>query len=576
MKLSDNAEYILEQRYLLRDKQGNIKETPEKMLRRVAKAVASVESSYGKNKQEIKKIERSFYKIMNNMEFLPNSPTLMNAGTSNSMLSACYTLTIEDSLEDIFEKLKTSALIYKMGGGVGFSFSKLRPKDDLVVSTGGTSSGPVSFMSVYDAMTGVTSQGGKRRGAGLATLRCDHPDIMDFIVAKDVEGAFKNFNFSVIITDKFMNAVKNNIDFDLINPRTKKVVKSIKAKALWNLLCTMSWKNGEPGLIFIDTINKYNPVPEIPIESLNPCGESNLISGEACNLGSINLSKFYKKHNCNIDYKKLREVVRLAVRFLDNVIDANKFPTSDIQSKSLSNRKIGLGIMGFADLLMLMGIRYDSNKALEIADKVMSFINKEGFIISQELGKEKGSFPNKSKSIYKNLEHLRNATITAIAPTGTLSLCLDCSASIEPIFSVVQVRHVEDTIGKNLIEINSGVKKLLENKGLWNDDIQKTLTEGKNKCLILPKSIKDIIVTAHEVSPEWHVKMQAAFQKHVHQSISKTVNLPNDASILDVEDVYLMAYSMLCKGTTVYRNGSRSKQLLTISNCIECEAKSNE
>lgn len=575
MKLTENARYILNQRYLLKDENGDICETPTQLFRRVAKTIAAVEEKYGKSKQEVKDFENEIYKMMVNFEFLPNSPTLMNAGTKLGMLSACFVLPVEDDIDGIFDAIKSTAKIHKSGGGTGFDFSRLRPRDDLVKSTGGIASGPLSFMTVFDSATEVIKQGGKRRGANMGVMRIDHPDIMDFIVVKEKEGILANFNISVAITDKFMEAVAKDADFELINPRSKKVAKIMKARALWNLLCLMSWKNGEPAVIFIDTINKANQTPEVgKIESTNPCGEVPLLPYESCNLGSINLSKFYKKGNGGIDYDKLKKVIRLAVRFLDNVIDANKFPLSEIGEMTRANRKIGLGVMGFADLLLQKGIKYNSDEAIILGEKIMKFIQDEGFKMSQELGKEKGNFPNKNKSIFKdmNIQYLRNATITSVAPTGTISLIAGASQGIEPIYSIVQTRHVQASMGKNFIEVNPAVKRSLELKGMWTEGLEKAIKETQcAKCIVLPKEIKDCLVTAHDVSPEWHVKMQAAFQKYTDNSISKTVNLPSSASTYDIEQIYKLAYDLGCKGITVYRDKSRTNQLLTTENkCVEC------
>jgi ribonucleoside-diphosphate reductase alpha chain len=572
MKLTENARFILNQRYLLKDNDGDIIETPTQLFRRVARTIADVDSAYGKSKQEVKQFENEIYKMMTNLEFLPNSPTLMNAGTPLGMLSACFVLPVEDDIDAIFNAIRYTAKIHKCGGGTGFSFSRLRPRDDFVKSTGGVASGPLSFMTVFDAATEVIKQGGKRRGANMGILRIDHPDIMDFIVVKEKEGVLGNFNLSVAITDKFMQAVEKDGDFELINPRTHKVAKIMKARALWNLLCLMSWKNGEPAVIFIDTINKANQTPEIGmIESTNPCGEVPLLPYESCNLGSINLSKFFKKGNGGVDMDKLQRVIRLAVRFLDNVIDANKFPIPEIKEMTKANRKIGLGVMGFADLLLQKGIKYNSDEAIALGEKLMKFIHDEGYKMSIQLARERGSFPNKDKSIFKAEPYLRNATITSVAPTGTISLIAGASNGIEPIYSIVQTRHVQESMGKNFIEVNPAVRRSLELKGLWTESLENALIESQSKCIIIPKEIKDCLVTAHQVSPDWHVKMQAAFQKYTDNSISKTVNLPMAASTDDIEEVYKLAFKLGCKGITVYRDQSRRMQLLTTNDkCVEC------
>lgn len=908
MKISENAEYLLRERYLLKNKNGDVIETPSQLFNRVAKAIAEVELKYGKSKDEVKKLKREFVKIMSNLDALPNSPTLFNAGTELSQLSACFGLPIDDSIDGIFETIRKSAIIFKTGGGVGYNFSNIRPKNDMVKSTQGVSSGPLSFMNVYNEMCETIKQGSKRRGAMMGILNVNHPDILDFIVCKEKEGRLSNFNLSIGIDKDFMKALENNDEFNLINPRTKKPIQKIKARAIWNTLITLSWKNGEPAVLFFDTINKYNPTPDIGKMTLtNPCAELPLLSFESCiaydsliittdgikkikdlvntsgyilsngynhydkivskglkpiikikldnglflectpdhkiplkngqlkqaiqlepndiitlnteypftfinsydrkyemygwmhgdgwytnksigisfnykdgdkpikelllsyflqefdcinnkpmydnndlyqiqtirtsaiknaellgfkkgkarqkelpstfyswndvqqrsfirglftadgsiggksnaqiilntnslllaeqiqkylqclsiksrlsstffkkelkrypqykliitcesakkymkyigfiegsiknnkinfncksysdkdtyvkeiidehktievfdvinvdngntfmangilvhncNLMSINISKFVKKNGKScIDYDRLRKVVRLCVRFLDNVIDANKFPFKEIEDITRGNRKIGLGLMGWADTLILLKIPYDSEEALNLARQVMKFITEEGMQMSRELGKEKGNFPNKDKSIYKDEPFMRNATITTIAPTGSLSLIAGCSQSIEPIYSIVVRRNLEESLGKNIIEINNAIKTILEEKGLWNDSIIKGIESGQ--CLRLPSDMKSYIKTTHEISPEWHVKMQAAFQEHVHNSVSKTVNLPHEATIDDVENIYLMAYKMGCKGITVYRDGSRYKQLLSSVRCVECD-----
>lgn len=576
MKLSENARYILAQRYLLKDENGKIKETPSQLFRRTAKTIAKVELKYGKSKTDVKALEKEFYRMISNLEFLPNSPTLMNAGTNLGQLSACFVLPVPDDIKGIFEAVTYTAIIHKSGGGTGFSFNRLRPKNDAVKSTGGVSSGPISFMQVFNCGTDVIKQGGKRRGANMGVLRVDHPDIFSFIVAKEKEGILSNFNLSVAVTNKFMEAVQSDGEFDLINPRTGQRSSTIKARAIWSLLTFMSWNNGEPAVIFIDKMNEANPTKELgEFETTNPCGEQPLLPYESCNLGSINLSKFIKKRNCEvIDWNKLKKAVRLAVRFLDNVIDVNKYPLPQIEEITLGNRKIGLGIMGWADLLMSVGIKYDSDAALDLAKKTMKFIQDAGREMSRELAKEKGSFPNKDKSIYKNEEFMRNATITTLAPTGTISLIAGCSQSIEPIFAIAHKRNVQESLGRDLFEINFSIKTLLKTHGLWNAEIEKKIIETQcQKCLDIPDDIKKIIVTAHQVSPEWHVKTQAAFQQYTDNAVSKTVNLPYIATVQDIEKIYLMAYKLGCKGITVYRNGSRKAQLLEVANgkCPTCD-----
>jgi ribonucleoside-diphosphate reductase alpha chain len=575
MNLSENAKFILKQRYLQRDENRDVIETPNQMFKRVAKAISEIEYKYGKDKAFVKQMEKDFLNIMVRLEFLPNSPTLMNAGTDLGQLSACFVLPVEDDIDEIFQAVAYTAKIHKSGGGTGFSFSRLRPKEDIVKSTGGVASGPISFMTVFDAATEVIKQGGKRRGANMGIMRVDHPDIMDFIMAKETEGVLHNFNLSVGITDQFMRAVEKDGDFEFINPRTKKPVKSIKARAIWNLLCLMSWKNGEPAVIFLDTINRANPTPEIgEIEATNPCGETPLLPYESCNLGSINLSKFIKKNGkVGFDYEKFEKAVAIAVRFLDDVVDVNKYPLPQIREATLANRKIGLGVMGWADLLIFMGIKYDSDEAIELADSIMRSMLSTAMRVSVALGKEKGNFPNILKSKFKSEQYMRNATLTTIAPTGTISLIANASSGIEPIFAVVQRRNVEETLGKNLVEVNPSVKRSLELKGLWTPDIEKALVDTQCKnCVVLPKEMKDVLRTSAEISPEWHLRMQAVFQKYTNNAVSKTINLPNNASINDIETIYIQAWKLGIKGTTVYRDNSRQYQLLVKEdgNCPTC------
>lgn len=575
MKISKNSETILSERYLLRDKDRKIIETPSQLFRRVAKTIAEVEVKYGKSKQEIGKLKRNFYGMMAKFEFLPNSPTLMNAGTDLGQLSACFVLPVLDDIEAIFDCVKQTAMIHKSGGGTGYSFTNLRPKNDVVKSTGGIASGPLSFMRVFDIETEVIKQGGKRRGAMMGILRVDHPDIVSFIGVKKKEGRLKNFNLSVAITDEFMNALLSDGDYNLVNPRKKRPVASINAQSIFTLLATMSWSNGEPAVIFIDRMNATNPTPELgEFEATNPCGETPLLNYESCNLGSINLSKFVNKNGrYKVDWNKLGKTIRLAVRFLDDVIDANKYPLEAIKEATLKTRKIGLGVMGWADMLVILGIQYDSQEAVDLASKIMKFIQDEGKQMSRELAQERGNFPTKDKSIYKDEPFMRNATITTIAPTGTISIIANCSQSIEPIFAHVYKRNVKETLGKNLLEINPTVKYLMKQKGYWNLEIEKTLaTSDCPNCIVIPKEIRRMIPTALTTSPEWQIKMQAAFQKYTDNAVSKTVNLPNIATVRDIENIYVMAYKLGCKGITVYRDGSRIFQLLEGNNgsCPTC------
>ncbi len=563
---SENALHVLEKRYLKKDKQGQVIETPEEMFRRVARTIAVAELIYDA-KADVKAREEEFYRLMADLEFLPNSPTLMNAGRELGQLSACFVLPIEDSMESIFEAVKNTALIHKSGGGTGFSFSRLRPEEDRVGSTGGVASGPVSFMRVFDIATDVIKQGGTRRGANMAILRVDHPDIMKFVVAKDDLTALTNFNLSVAVTEQFMEALKAGTEYNLVNPNTRQVEGKLNAGEVFDKIVDMAWKIGDPGIVFIDRINDDNPTPHLgKIESTNPCGEQPLLPHESCNLGSINLAKMLRNTNgtCEIDYPRLGEAVRIAVRFLDNVIDVNKFPLPQIEEMTKKTRKIGLGLMGFADMLIQLDIPYDSEEALTVAEEIMAAISGEATAASEELAQERGVFPAFDGSRYAvDGQRVRNATRTTIAPTGTLSIIANCSSGIEPLFALSYTRNILD--GAQLIEVNPYFEEVARSEGFHSEELMKQLAAGTKLHEVdgVSDRIKRLFVTAHEITPEWHVRMQAAFQKSTNNAVSKTVNFPREASREDIATVYTMAYELGLKGITIYRDGSREGQVLT-------------
>jgi len=568
-KISGNSLTVLEKRYLARDERGDIIETVEDLFSRVARFVASADSLYGASDDEINETATKFYEMMAGMMFMPNSPTLMNAGRPLGQLSACFVLPVEDSMEGIFDSLKHMALIHKSGGGTGFSFSKLRPKNDMVSSTAGVSSGPVSFMNIFNAATETVKQGGTRRGANMAILNIDHPDIMEFIQSKADLSMLTNFNISVALTDDFMTAAENGEDYDLINPRTGEICGKLNAREIYDLIIEMAWKNGEPGIIFIDRINEFNPLKKIGlIESTNPCGEQPLLPYESCNLGSINLNAIVKENGnrMEIDYKLLRELTHEAVHFLDNVIDMNSYPLKEIEKKTKMNRKIGLGIMGYADMLIKLGIPYDSEEALTVAESVMSAIQNESKIKSAELAEKRGAFLTFEKSEYavRSEKPLRNATTTTIAPTGTISIIADSSSGIEPIFALAYVRNVMDN--NRLIESNPAFNAAVNilGEGYDKEYIMDRVAEHGSAREVeeLPEEIKRIFATAHDISPEWHIRTQGIFQKYVDNAVSKTVNFSGTATKEDIRKVYDLAYELNCKGVTVYRDGSRDNQVL--------------
>ena len=562
LKLSLNALKVLERRYLRKDEYGRPIETPLEMFERVARNIAEAEKNYGKDPEDAYK---KFFELMTSLKFLPNSPTLMNAGTELQQLAACFVLPVGDSIEEIFDAVKYTALIHKTGGGTGFSFTHLRPKNDVVKSTGGIASGPLSFMRVFDVATDIIKQGGKRRGANMGILRYDHPDIFDFITAKSTEGILSNFNISVAITEEFMKAVENDEEIDLINPRDGKPVRRVKARVIFDLLVYNAWKSGDPGIIFVDRLDRDNPTPHIGhIESTNPCGEQPLLPYEACNLGSINLSKFVK--DGKIDYDDLKEVVYTAVHFLDNVIDMSRYPLEQIARMVRGNRKIGLGVMGFADMLIQLGIPYNSDEALQKAEEIMSFISKTAKEKSRQLAEERGAFPNFRGSVFEQRGEppIRNATLTTIAPTGTISIIGGCSSGIEPLFAVVYIRNVME--GTELLEVNPYFERIAKEQGFYSEELMREVarTGSVQHVRGIPEKVKRLFVTAHDIHPEWHVRMQAAFQKHVDNAVSKTVNLPYHATPRDVEMIYMLGYKLGVKGITVYRDGSKSEQVIYI------------
>ncbi|MEI6207667.1 MAG: vitamin B12-dependent ribonucleotide reductase [Desulfuromonadales bacterium] len=561
--LTKNAATVLEKRYLRRDATGKVLETPAEMFRRVADTIAAPDRTFDK-KADITGLSDTFFNMMTTFEFLPNSPTLMNAGRPLGQLSACFVLPVGDSMEEIFDAVKFTALIHKSGGGTGFSFSRLRPANDVVSTTTGISSGPLSFMRVFDIATETIKQGGTRRGANMAILRVDHPNIMDFIMCKADQKQLNNFNVSVGMTEMFMKAVERDEEYNLINPRDKKVCGTLNARKVFQRIVKQAWENGEPGIIFLDRLNRDNPTPHIgEIESTNPCGEQPLLPYESCNLGSINLGRFV--HDGSIDWKRLRETVHHAVHFLDNVIEANSYPLQQIHDMTHANRKIGLGVMGWADMLIMLGVPYSSDEGVKLGKKVMKFINDEGHIASRELGRKRGSFPNFKGSTFdrKNATPQRNATVTTIAPTGTISIIANASSGVEPLFAVSYTRTVMD---KNvLVEVNPIFERLAKERGFYSEDLMKKIAEHGSVHDIpeVPADVRAIFVTAHDISPENHIQMQAAYQLYTDNAVSKTVNFPRTATIDDVEKVYMLAYESGCKGVTIYRDGSRDEQVLS-------------
>jgi len=566
MELTENALKVLRARYLFKDEKGDVIETPEKMFGRAAKTVASAESLYKGNTVEW---EEKFYALMTDLKFLPNSPTLMNAGKEMGQLAACFVLPVDDSINSIFDTLKNAALILQSGGGTGFSFSQLRPKADIVRSTGGIASGPVSFMRIYNTATEVIKQGGARRGANMGILRIDHPDILEFIKIKRSEGELTNFNISVAVTDIFMDALKNNEEYELINPRSKAVVGKLKARVVFDEMVESAWETGDPGIVFIDRINRANPTPHIgTMESTNPCGEQPLLPYEACVLGSINLSKYVRRSALNvqrseIDWDSLSRDIKTAVRFLDNAIDVNKYPIPAIEEMHKGNRKIGLGIMGWADTLILLNTPYNHKEAFSLARDLMRFLRATAREASVELAEIRGVFPNFKGSIYDyiGMPRVRNATTTTIAPTGTLSIISDCSSGIEPIFALAYRRLILDT---ELYEINRYFFKIAKDRGFYSEELEKKVIEKGHLRGIkdVPNEIKKLFKTAHEIRPEDHIEMQACFQEYTDNAVSKTINMPYRSKKENVAKAFLLAYEKGCKGITIFRSGTAKKGTL--------------
>ncbi|MCU0914623.1 MAG: adenosylcobalamin-dependent ribonucleoside-diphosphate reductase [Planctomycetes bacterium] len=588
LKLPLNAVEVLKRRYLLKDDQRQIVETPSELFRRVAHHVAQAEANY-RSSLGTGEAEEAFYRMMRQREFLPNSPTLMNAGTALGQLSACFVLPVGDSVEGIFKTLADMARIHQTGGGTGFDFSRLRPRGDLVGSTKGHASGPISFMSIFDKATEVIVQGGRRRGANMGVLRCDHPDIVDFIEAKIGSNAFRNFNLSVGVTDKFLRAVRDNRPFDLVNPRTGRSARQLGARSLFDLIVNAAWRTGDPGLIFLDEVNRRNPTPQLGLlEATNPCGEVPLLPYESCILASLNLDRMTRERTKGrrsagrgapsgmprppalvpqeMDWAKLRDRIHWGIRFLDDVIDVNQYPLESIWAATSGSRKIGLGVMGFADLLVRLGIPYTSSQAVAFATTLMRFIHRESRTASANLARERGPFPNFARSIYARTGHrLRNATVNTIAPTGTISIIAGCSSGIEPLFAISFVRNVLS--GTRLFETNPLFEEIAKERGFHRRELLAEVARRSSLAEIqaVPRDVKRLFVTAFDIRGPQHLAIQAAFQRHTDNAVSKTINLPADATVEDVRAIYLEAHRLKCKGITIYRYGSKPDQVLSVS-----------
>ena len=567
-ELTDNARVVLQRRYLSKDREGNVLEDPDGMFRRVAHNLSLSDLEYGAGEAERKSTEERFYEVMRRLEFLPNSPTLMNAGRELQQLSACFVLPVDDSLDSIFTKVKETALIHKSGGGTGFAFSRLRPEGDVVGSTGGVASGPVSFINAFDAATDVVKQGGTRRGANMGILHVTHPDVLAFIRSKEDGTRLNNFNISVAVTEEFMGKVAAGEDYDLVNPRTGLVTGRLNAGEVFERMTQLAWSTGDPGIVFLDRINRDNPNPQLgDIESTNPCGEQPLLPYESCNLGSLNLARMvrYSDDDVAIDWGRMSGVITTAVHMLDCVIDMNEYPIPEIADMSRRTRRIGLGVMGWSDLLIQMGIRYDSEDALALARNVMRFIQHETYRASQELAENRGPFPEWERSAYNtgsDARPMRNSAPVTIAPTGTISIIAGASSGIEPLFALSYVRNVMDNT--RLVEGNTYFEAVARHEGFYSEELMEQLAAvGSLEELDVPGWVKDVFRVSHDIDPRWHVRMQAAFQEYTDNAVSKTINFPHDATVDDVAEAYRSAYTLGCKGITVYRDGSKAEQVLS-------------
>ncbi|MBI2662687.1 adenosylcobalamin-dependent ribonucleoside-diphosphate reductase [Candidatus Woesearchaeota archaeon] len=563
LEFSNEALKILERRYLLKDQEGNLMETPKQMLQRVARNIAQADKLYHANEEQIRQTEKNFYEILSTLRFLPNSPTLMNAETPTQQLSSCFVLPIEDTMQSIFNTLKDAAIIHQHGSGTGFSFSRLRPKNDLVKQNLGVAAGPVSFLHIYDTALEAIKQGGVRPGANMAVLRVDHPDIIRFIECKRDKRALKNFNISVAVTDRFMKAVEEDREYYITNPRTDKYVGKLRAKDVFSIITQNAWKTGDPGLIFIDEINRKHPGKHLgEIETTNQCGEAPLLPYEGCVLGSLNLNKFLNETSTDLNRELLKQTIHTAVHFLDNVIDMNKYPFSEIEMQTKKTRKFGLGIMGLSDILIKLKFKYDSEEALEFADNLMSFIKQAAYEKSTELAELRGICPALENT--EQERKMRNLTCLSIAPTGTISILGDASSGCEPLFAISYIKTI---LGNNeIVSLNKYFEKIAKERGFYSPElIHKIARLGSIQSIKeIPKDIRDIFITSQDISPEWHIKMQATLQKHIDNSISKTINFPNTAAIKDVEQAYLLAWKSKCKGITIYRDGSYEEQVINI------------